>query len=51
MKEIVTFTDKEIATIEVLQQHFKAKTLMSELTSILDKMRILREKDKHSKHV
>ena len=43
MKEIVRFTDEEIMTIEIMKHNIKTGYL-PELDSILDKMKILREK-------
>lgn len=43
MKEIVTFTDEEIATMETLKLHFRA-ALEPEMNTIIDKMKALRKK-------
>ncbi len=43
MREIITFTDEEIATIQALKQHF-ASYKFAALDTIIDKMTILREK-------
>ena len=44
MKEMVSFSDEEIATMEVLKQHFKT-ALEPEMNSIIDKMKALRKKN------
>ena len=45
MKKIVSFSDKEIATMEVLKQHFKT-ALEPEMNSIIDKMKALRKNNR-----
>lgn len=47
MKEMVSFTDEEIATMETLKQHFRT-ALEPEMNSIIDKMKALRKNN--SKH-
>lgn len=43
MKEIVRFTDKEILIMEVIKHNIK-NAIFTEIDSIIDKMKILREK-------
>lgn len=45
MKEIVSFTDEEIAAMEVLKQNFRT-VCIPEIDSIIDKMKILKKKTK-----
>ncbi len=45
MREIITFTDEEIATIVTLKHHFRA-ALEPTMNSIIDKMRALRKNKK-----
>lgn len=45
LKEVVEFTDKEIAAMEVLKQNFRT-VCIPEIDSIIDKMKILRNNKK-----
>lgn len=45
MKELVEFTDDEIAAMEVIKHNFKA-ALIPELDSIIDKMKALKKKNR-----
>ena len=42
MKQLVEFTDEEIAAMEVIKQNYRSR-LIPEIDSIIDKMKILRE--------
>ena len=44
LKEIVTFTDKEIAAIEAVKHHFRNMELLPEINSVIEKMKILKAK-------
>ncbi len=43
LKELVEFTDEEIAAMEVIKQNYRSR-LIPEIDSIIDKMKVLREK-------
>ena len=43
LKELVEFTDEEIAAMEVIKHNYRSR-LIPEIDSIIDKMKVLREK-------
>ena len=44
LKEIVEFTDEEIAAMETVKHNFRNRIVMPEINSIIDKMKILKKK-------